>query len=57
MNAVHSSEDGRCQLGPKGIPHAVFDLRRRAVFAGRALDRDQLLAVDSLIQQSEHRAF
>lgn len=53
VDAVDSSEDCRRQLGPEGIPHAVFDLRRRAVLAGGSFDRNKLLTVDSL-SQSNH---
>ena len=45
MDAVDTSEDGRRQLGTEGVPHAVFDLRRRAVLARGGLHRYQLLAV------------
>lgn len=48
VDAVDSSEDGSCQLGPEGIPHAVFDLRRCAILARWGLHRYKLFAVHSL---------
>lgn len=37
VNAVHPTEDSSGEFRAERVPHAVFDLRRRAVFPRRTL--------------------
>lgn len=55
MDTVYSSEDGRRKLGTEGIPHAIFDLRGRAVLARWGLHRNQLFAVNRLYDRQHNQ--
>ena len=48
VNLVQTTQDTGSQLGTEGVPHTVLDLGDSTILAGRALDRDALLAVNSL---------